>query len=353
MRLIVVAIIGAWAVSVLAVDAKSDCLRALNEAKKAGLPMSIADMGPRPSEKGNKELAKELEVARRIWTANEKRRIQLATDYSDTKVLKRIKSFGDVARSDTLIQSSDRQLLESANKIIRHGWRPKYDPTDDKIKHPEAVLRAMIRVKMDDANSAAASGNLLEVIKGLHETRKLPSLALTNSKYMSVFMAASLEKSYYQYLLKLVEKYPTVGRQLPYKVVEPLPKPSVKAILIEEFFYGLRDGIYPSQPSFVSPAFPDLKIPKSQEEQILYLKAVKNFTVVYKKCGDAKDYGEANSRYQSIKKDLDFVISDMFSKGEKNIVGPYWVEWFGDIDRILLDRVTIIKKMGIKKSMKS
>jgi hypothetical protein len=353
MRLIAVAIIGARAVSVLAADAKSECIKALVEAKKAGLPMSIADMGPRPSEKGHQELAKELEVARRIWTTNEKRRMQLATDYSDTKVLKRIKSFGDVARSDTLIQSSDRQLLESANRIIRHGWRPKYDPTDDKMKHPEAVVRAMIRIKMDDANRAAASGNLLEVIKGLHETRKLPTLALTNSKFMTALMAASLEKSYYQYLLKLVDKYPAIGRQLPYNVLAPLPMPSVKAILREEFFYGIRNGVYPSQPNVVAPGFSEIKIPKDRDEQELFAKVVKNFTAVYKKCGDAKDYGEANSSYQSIKKDLDFVISEMFSKGEKNIVGPYWVEWFGDFDRILQDRVTIIKKMGIKKSVKS
>ncbi len=329
----------------MAFDAKADLLKALNEAKKAGLPTSIKDVDFQKHSIANKELGFALEKATKILFRYEKRRQQLIKDHSNAAVMKNSTAFGDLVRDDQIIKGIDHELLSVANTIIHNNLRPSYGISERKVKGPEPILRAFIRVKMDSATRDAEAGNLSGVVKSLLEARRLPPLTLRDSTYMSTFMVTSLERSYYQYLLKLVEKVPSIGVKLPYNVVAPMTKPGPKEVIRGEFISSIVNGPYSLGPMVAVPGFPAAKMPKDSAEQSFFANEIRNFTAVYRKCGKASGYSEATRLYRTIEKNLEHVTSG----GEKFVLGPNWMNLLGSFDKMLLVRDEVIKKIGIKK----
>jgi hypothetical protein len=332
-------------------DAKTDFIKALDEAKLAGLPISPADMKvPMPT-------AQAQRIERLIDKADkEMRRHQLSL--GDTVDL----DFKNIERKNkglprieypkpTPAQEADRSkavlaVIEEIGKTT--GPRVPNSVTVLADSFPRgALIKGLVNAELDAAQRIASKGDAREVVRRLKLTRRLIELIRSDSTMVGVLMEQASEQKYYATLQRVSKDHAAIGRTFTRDLVSPFQKPSVAQILREEFLKtlaGFDITILPKN-SKSSIKVGNWSLLGDTDSLKLITNYTKSWTIAYKELKDCKSGLELETRYKSIVPKLGVLKSE----GQDDFVlGPSWAENARALDRAEAKRLETIKALGIR-----
>ena len=324
-------------------DAKSDCIKALESAKKAGLPFSVEDLhNPIPGKGAVSMLAilKEAEPTLNVYRG---RTIQIQQSWEKEFGKKRdVKVLNQRLKVDPQLISLDRKILVIANRLTATQLTVLYVPpssrSKDWINAPGSskftgLLMQLMRSKVDDAARSADASNLPETISKLYAARRLPRLALSNASFLCVLQCEGTEKRFYQELKKVINDHPVLAKGFPLDLVSPIPSMPTKKIIAEEFLQTLVILTGPKVKRSESQQvanMPSVYLPTDEKTLVSITKCVRNFVKVYEKLGTAKDFVEAGRMYRQLKPSLETEKSPIAGVPDE----ATGVSLFGLLDRL-------------------
>ena len=337
-------------VGVAFADAKSDCLKALNEAKKAGLPISPADLNTPPATAQARRIEKLIDKADKAM-----RKYQTPTstiidiDFKNRERKK--KGLPEILYPGRTPAQEAERIKEGLAVIEEIGTTSGPRVTNSVSIFADsfpraAIVKGLVNAELDEAQRFAKKGDAPEFARRMRLTRRLIGLIRADSTMVGMLSERASEQKYYATLQKVAKEHPAIGKTLTRDLVSPFQKPTVAQILREEFLNTIAgfDVSIHSKNSKSSIKVGNWRLLGDAESLKLISDYTKSWTFAYKELKDCKTGLELETRYKSIASKLGVHKSE----GQDDLVlGPSWADNAKALDKAETKRLETIKALGI------
>lgn len=281
-------------VSVASADARSDCQKAIAEAKRVGLPTTMAAYtGPTPS-KATLELERLIKKASELNNGPPSLDEMIKIDFEN--VSRKQKGLEEIPYPEESEKDKIERLskLRIVNAKICATTAPR-QRIYNIFRFPSMPTFGLV---MEDAKAAKASNNLPELKKQLGMARKLIKLAPRTSEVTERLRQMAFEQKYYVFLEKLSKESPELAAQIPQTFLAPLKKPSLDQMLQDEFFAIF--ALYMVKPEDAWTTNHALTMPKDARMLKILTKTCREWAMAYPLLKGCKSGAELAKKYKII-----------------------------------------------------
>ena len=331
-------------------DSRADFLSALSEAKKAGLPVSRADLKVSPPSRQTLALEALIDKAGKAMRKYEPSLgDQVSWDLENVKRKRHGKP--ELPYPEVTAAQKAKRTKETLAIIEQIGattdprrYNSNSTPLDSFPR--SASVKAFVNMELDEAASSAKKGDAKQVVKRLKIVRRLIDIVRSDSTMVGVLAQQASEQKYYAALQKLSHDYPAIGKSFTRELVAPFKRPTTEQILKEEFIHSLMimavSGKSAKQLSTIEAG--GYKFP-SDKDSLGYLAAwMRSWAISYSELKTARPGQELEDRYKTVAPK----IGTYKIKGEDDMVlGPGWAESAKALDRAEAKRQETIKVLGL------
>jgi hypothetical protein len=316
---------------VASADAKADLLKAIAEAKKAGLPTTMADyLGPKPSA-ATLQLEKLIKrgeaLSRGRPTLAETVTIDIQNVERKRKGLKELPYPQDSAGATKKRLSEYRQVIAQIGKSTAPRARAQ-------------SLFASITLfssALDDANLAVQTKNPKALVANLLTARRLIELIPTNNGFIPRARQQAAEQKYYRFLEKLAKDNRALAAQVPASCLAQIKKPPLNRLVPDEFF-----GIFSTIVSAPANDPNSWDLPADKKTMDMVAEICRQYTIVYRACKNANSRTELAAGYKSVESKMTTFEAEGFEDPTMHY-GPVPGVMTYDYDRYERKRLEILK----------
>ena len=337
-------------------DAKSDCIKALNGARMAGLPTNPTELAlPKPSPTSlriDALLAKADKVSRRNQPSLGD---QIADDFAERdgkprKLKPETPEQVSARKKDTLA------IIEEIGKIDGLPSAPL--PGQSVFGQMSsfgggAQLTSLVRLELEAANSPSISTE--ETIHRLNLAHNLLSFYSPDASFTRMMQQVACEKIYYSGVLKLVSAKPELKSKIDLKIFARPLRASIQELLKGDFLNVIsiwfksseirneyaKNGILTGmdRPAKLSSQW---KLPSDKDSLRALTSLTKSYTIAYRELKSSRTYADVEAKYKKIKPQL----SSMSYDGQSWKNGFAFAERATGLDHGEVARVAAIKQLG-------
>ena len=351
-RLPIVVLAGCLAACSSAIDERSDCIKALAAAKRAGLPFSPSDIYGKPSKESLQveTLIKQFKVSIRKGLPTLGDSITFDLDNLDRKK-KGLKELPRPTEPEKHKRARLKESLAILDEIADiNGPRIHNDFSGRMEAFPDKDLPATV---FDAAVEAIKRGDTGETLHRLRVLHKLIELFRRDATLVSVLSQQAYEMKYWSFLVKYGKGNQELLRSLSGDCLTPFRRPKIDQMLKDEFlqgcqFYLLADKISRAT-GFKGKSLSEnpnaWSLPTDKASMARLTKFVKNWTFAYINLHSAKTGTELQKRYVAIgsKFDVEIVME------EKMRLGPFWADRGSILDKGTTKRHQTLQALGFIK----
>lgn len=331
-------------------DAKGDCIKALNEARKAGLPTSPLDMDvPKPS-KETKTLEKLIDKASKTMRKFEPD-IGVIIDIDMANLKRKEKGQKELPYPEVTPAQKASRTRETLAIIEQIGattaprrYNARSTPVDSFPR--SAGVKAFVKMQLEDVTASAKRGENKEVFRKLKIVRRLVQIVRTDATVVGLLGEQAAEQQYYAALQKISKDYPSISKSFTLEFVNQFKKPTIEQILREEFIHTLSTFERSSKAAEKHPTIDvgGWKL-EASKESLEYLTAIsKAWTTSFTELRSCKSGKELEERYKVLAPKLGTLkLKDQ----DPMLLGPSWAENAGALDRAETKRLETIKVLGL------
>ncbi len=330
MRLYAAVIIAFLAATGLAFDAKVDLLKALNEAKKAGLPVSPADMKVSKPSKETIALEKLIDKASKTMRKHEPD-IGVIIDIDMTNLKRKKKGQKELPYPAEVTPAQKASRTTETLAIIEQigvttaprQYNVRSTPLDSFPR--SASVKAFVKMELEDIAKFARKGETKDVFRKLKIVRRLVQIVRSDATVVGLLGEQAAEQQYYAALQKIAIDYPSLGKSFTIELVAPIKKPTIKEILKEEFFRTLSTFAMSNELARKYPSV-DLgnwKLEGGKDSLDFLIASTKSWTLAFPELKSCQSGKELEDRYKGLKSKLG---TYKFKDEEEIELGPSWAE---------------------------
>ncbi len=349
MRVLAIFITCAIAGTTLA-DAKGDCIKALNEARKAGLPTSPLDMDvPKPS-KETKTLEKLIDKASKTMRKFEPD-IGVIIDIDMANLKRKEKGQKELPYPEVTSAQKASRTRETLAIIEQIGattgprrYNARSTPVDSFPR--SASVKAFIKMELEDVTASAKRGENKEVFRKLKVIRRLVQIVRADATVVGLLGEQAAEQRYYAALQKISKDYPSISKSFTAEFVAPFKKPTIEQILREEFIHTLSTFSMSNESAKKHPSIDaeGWKLPGDKDSLEFLAAAIKAWTIAFPELKRCKSGKELEDRYMVLAPKLG---TFKFKDQDEIELGPSWANQASVLDRAETKRLETIKVLGL------
>ncbi len=350
MRHLAVILLATLASSTLAHDAKSECIKALNEAKMAGLPISPADMKvPKPS-KETIALEKLIDMASKTMRKYEPD-IGVIIDIDMANLKRKDKGQKELPYPEVTEAQKASRTKETVAIIERIGistaprqYNVRSTPLDSFPR--SASVKAFVKMELEDVAKFAKKGETKDVVRKLKIVRRLVQIVRSDATVVGLLGEQAAEQQFYAALQKISKDHPSISKSFTLDFVAPFHKPSIEQILRDEFIHELSLFESSSKAAKKHPTIDigDWKL-EASKESLEYLTAItRAWTTSFIELRSCKSGKELEDRYKVLAPKLGTLkLKDQ----DPMLLGPSWADNAKALDKAETKRLETIKVLGL------
>jgi len=331
--------------AVFAHDAKSDCQRALDAAKRVGLPISPNDFPVATPTKDSILLEKLIAKAEKIMRRNQPSLGESISNDLDDLDRKRKGKPPIVRKAETAAQKEARMRdLLIAIQEIGKTKGPRISPSSDvgDVFVANSSIKAFLTYQVEGIEKTSRAITPGETIKKLRIARRLVELTRKDATAISLMMLLASEQKYYALVARICQANPTIRKAMTIDLLAPFPKPSFDRMLQEEFAHRLSNVMVKSSRKGKPVAW---NLPKDTQTLKFIEAEAKGWTVSYGAMKGCRTWKELEDRYKAVAPKLN---SYKFSKDDELVPGPAWAESASRLDKAEAKRLETIKLLGLR-----
>ncbi len=319
-------------------DAKSECEKALADAKRAGLPTSRADLNlPKPT----KDSAKIEEILARADKAMRQNQESLGSSIKQdlTNVQRKQKGKAEIpypAESNTQKAKREAQVLRILDGLAKTtGPRvvSKVNPPDSSFVYG-ANARSFVRLELTAAEALAKAGKSAEALASYRIARRLVELTNTDETMVSVLMQNATAQIYYASLEKSGKDNPGFKKAISRQLIASFARPSNQRILQAEYLHSLD--------LFMKKGW---KLPTDPQSLDFVTKSTRSWIVAFSAMKATKTGLEMETAYKSIQSKMGSY--KMKGDDEEIPYGPSWASSARALDKSEAKRLEVVKSLGM------
>lgn len=326
-------------------DAKQDCIKALNNAKAAGLPISPADLTSLKPTTESKKLEALISKADKIFRRNQPSLDkQVDLDIENLKRKKQGKSEIEL-KSETAQQKTSR--IDDVLAVIREIGNTRGSRIV--VKNYDSIggfasgmsIKNLLNLQLEDVEKSAKAGKAEEVKSKLKTARRLVEISRSDSLMVSLLVQQAAEAKYYACIEKVITTYPSASKGVGPELVSSFGRPTIARILQEEFLQTIALSMNTSGKSA------SWSLPKDPKSLPYLTRSANSWVIDYKVLKDSKTGADLEKRYKAIAPKL-----DVYKFGEDNdelVLGPGWAEKGSVLDRGEVKRLAALKLLSSKR----
>lgn len=333
----------------MAFDAKADLLKALNDAKKVGLPTSPSDLNLLAPSKETIALEKLIDKASLTMRKYEPSFGQVVDiDFENLKRKKNGRPEKPYPEpTSAQITSRTKETLSIIEQIGATTAPRQYKlgstPVDSFPR--SASVKAFVTMELDEATTSAKQGDTKEVIRKLKIVRRLIQIVRADDTVVGLLGEQASEQKYYAVLQKMAKDYPLIAKSFAADLLSPLKKPTIEQILKQEFFRTLSTFALSSEAARKQP-FVELgswKLEGGKDSLDFLIASTKSWALAFPELKSCQSGKELEDRYKGLKSKLG---TYKFKDEEEIELGPSWAEGARALDKAEAKRLETIKVLG-------
>ncbi|HLO99434.1 MAG TPA: hypothetical protein VK171_12635 [Fimbriimonas sp.] len=313
-------------------DAKSDCLRALAEARKAGLPTTMAEfVGPKPSTETL--LIEKLFGQIKAIKAEERPTLDELITIDLDNLARKQKGLPELPYPE-----DPPEIVAKRVAKIDAIYAQLAKTTAPRARAHDMVMFASIEpVKrmVDLAEEARKSGNVVLLRNRLFSCRRMIELVPQNANFVSRLRQHAAEQIYYTFVKRLLTSSPELAKQITVGILAPLKKYSFDQMLKDEFFTMVH--IFTGISS--TGGTKKWSLPKDSQSLKILTETSRQWTIAYKALAGSKSFAELGAKYKKIAKKMTTYKHD----GDELPYGPSGNLFTAKLDRRESERLELLK----------
>lgn len=329
--------------SCLAFDMRGDAIKALDEAKKVGLPTKPTDLiYPKPSAEAMKIEAL-ISKADKTVRGNQP---TLSQVLAKSEQISRGAPREAAIKPETPTEKAARRkrLLAILDQLgATKGPRAPGNMIATLSFQASSLIKGLVSTKLDDASASIQTGNGGEVVKKLRVARRLVELIPTDSTFGSCLAQQDSEMEYYRFLQRTAVRKPAIAKLFTKELVAPMRRPSVEQVLREEYFHTLS-LFMDTRPS--PGASSGWALPKDVDNLRYLTTDARAWATAFPQLKTAKTGQELETRYKAFGGKLG---TFRLQTGDAVPLGPAWANLGRALDRGETKRLETMAMLGLAK----
>ena len=324
-------------------DARSDCLKALHDAKKVGLPITLSDFNaPKPTQE-SKKIEAILTKADKVMRRNqEPLGPAIARDLDNYQRKQKGKPpipYHQETPAEKAIREKD--VLKVIAELVktkgpRIGAPPSVGVGDIFSKGDSFVkgasVRQFLKLELASAEASVKSGNIPDSLLKYRLARRIVEVTRSGASPVTVFVENASIMVYFASIERSASASPSFKKAVSEDLVAPFTRLPISRVLQADFFEVV---------STLDPK--SWKLPRDNESIEFYTKMIRAYTILYPELKNCQTGQELESRYKKIAPRL----GTYKSENEVNTYGPSWLENGKSLDKAEAKRLETIKVLGL------